>query len=61
MIHKVRGKSGILDLGILQVSCQLMNDGTNHLQMPQFFCTCIVVKMKPQTLFSRISMEKFLQ
>ena len=39
MVHKVGRKSGILDLGVLQISGELMNDGADHLQMAQFFCT----------------------
>ena len=52
MIHKVRSKCRILNLGILQISGQLMHDGSDHLQMTQFFCPCIRFKKElPQVLF----------
>jgi len=46
MIHKVGSKGGILNLGILQISGKLMNNGADHLQMSQFFCTWNWIKMK---------------
>lgn len=49
MIHKVGSKRRILDLTLLQISCELMDDCPNHLQMAQFFCTYKGVKMEPRT------------
>ena len=40
VIHKIGRKGGILNLGILQIPGQLVNDGADHLQVPQFFGTC---------------------
>lgn len=42
MIHKVSVKPGGSDLIFTEVSGELMDDGSNHLQVPQLFC--------PQTL-----------
>lgn len=39
VIHKVGSKGGILNLAVLQIPGQLVNDGTDHFQMPQFFRT----------------------
>lgn len=41
VIHKVRGKGRVLDLGIFQIPGKLMDNGTDHFQVPQFFCTDI--------------------
>ena len=49
VIHKIGSKGRILDLGILQIPCQLMHDGSHHLQMAQFFCTDMGNKMTPET------------
>ena len=37
MIHEIGRKGRILDLGIFQIPCQLMDDCADHLQMPQLF------------------------
>lgn len=47
MIYKVLFKRSTLDILFLQVSCQLVNDGTDHLQVSQFLCTCIGFKAVP--------------
>lgn len=39
VVNKIRGEGRVLDLRILQIPGQLMDDGANHFQMPQFFCT----------------------
>ena len=36
MVHKVGGKGGILDLILFQVPGQLVDDGADHLHVPQF-------------------------
>jgi hypothetical protein len=47
MVHKIGGKCGVLDLGILQISGQLMHNGTDHFQVSQFLCTSKGGKKKP--------------
>ena len=49
MIHKIGSKRRILNLRVLQISGQLMHDCTDHLQMPQLFCTERRVKMEPES------------
>lgn len=39
VIHKVLLQRRAFDILFLQISCQLMNDRTDHFQMPQFLCT----------------------
>ena len=39
MVHKVGGKGGVLDLGVGHFPGELVDDGTNHLQVPEFFGT----------------------
>ena len=51
VIHEIGSKGRVLDLGILQIPGELMDDGPDHLQVSQFFCTCIGTKMKPERLF----------
>ena len=58
VIHEIGGKGRILDLGILQIPGELMDDGSDHLQVSQFFCTCIGTKMKPEHYFLEC-FEKF--
>lgn len=55
VIYKIGGKRGVLDLGIFQISGQLMNDCADHLQMPQFFRTYKLVKMEPEPKNARIA------
>ena len=38
MIHEVGIKPGRFDLILCQITGQLMNDGADHFQMPEFFC-----------------------
>ena len=54
VVHKVRRKGAVLDLAVLQVPGQLMDDSPDHLQVSQFFCTCIGFKQEPPCIcFSR--------
>ena len=41
VIDKIGVKSALFDLVIGQIPCQLVNDRSDHLQMPQFFCADI--------------------
>ena len=41
MIHIIRIKTGFFDLLHRHISCELIDDGTDHLKMCQFFCTDI--------------------
>ena len=45
MINKIRVKTTALDLFFREIFRQLVNDGSNHLQVAQFFCTCSGFKM----------------
>ena len=47
MIHKIRSKGRVFDLLFIQIAGQLMDQGTNHLQVPQFFGTDRGIKMDP--------------
>ena len=38
MVHEIGRKGGILNLRVFQVTGQLMDDGTDHFKVPQFFC-----------------------
>ena len=49
VIHKIGSKGAVLDLGILQISGQLMNNCTNHLQMTKFFRAHIYDKKAPNS------------
>ena len=44
VVDKVGGKCTILNLLVRQLAGQLMNDGSDHLQVAQFLCTHIGVK-----------------
>lgn len=55
MVYKIGSKGRILDLGVLQIPCQLVDDGADHFQMPQFFCTERGCKMKPKISFCGFS------
>ena len=59
MIHKIGRKAAVLNLRIGQLSCQLMNNGADHFQMAQFFCTCIMSKMKPLCIEYLMSQVRF--
>ena len=48
VVHKIGGEGGILDLGILQIPGQLVDNGTDHLQMAQFLSTCRGVNLYPR-------------
>ena len=48
VIHEVGRKGTVLNLAVFQIPGQLMDDGADHFQVSQFFCTCIEVKMKPR-------------
>ena len=47
VVHKVGSEGGILDLMVLQIPGQLVNDGSDHFQVSQFFNTCKGGKMEP--------------
>jgi len=47
VVHKIRRKSRILDLMVFQASRELMDDGSNHLQVSQLFCTYMIVDKTP--------------
>ena len=48
VVDEVGGEGGVLDLGIGHLAGELMDDGADHLQVAQFLCTCIGVKMTPR-------------
>ena len=48
VIHKVGRKGRIQDLGILQIPGQLVDNGTDHLQVAQFLSTCRGVNLYPR-------------
>lgn len=48
VIHEIGGKGAVLDLAVLQVPGQLMNNGPDHLQVPQFLGAYKRVKMEPE-------------
>ena len=37
MVHEIWGKGGILDLGVSHLPGQLMDDGPDHLEVPELF------------------------
>ena len=39
MVNKIGSETGVFDLAVVQISRQLMHNGSNHFQMTQFFCT----------------------
>ena len=47
MIHKVSVKPGGSDLIFTEVSGELMDDGSNHLQVPQLFGSYLVLRNVP--------------
>ena len=48
MVHKVGGKGAVLsDLLIREIAGELVDDGTDHFQVPQFLGTYIGFKMDP--------------
>ena len=55
MVHEVGRKGRILNLRILQISGQLVNNGADHLKMPQFLGTYKRVKMEPEQKNARIA------
>ena len=38
MVDEIWGKGGILDLGIGELTGELVDDSPHHFQMPEFFC-----------------------
>ena len=46
MIDEIGIKAGSFDLILRQITGQLVNDGADHFQMPEFFCACKRVKME---------------
>ena len=40
MIHKIGVKSALFYLLFAEIPGELMDDGPDHLQVPQFLCTC---------------------
>ena len=39
VVNEIWRKSGVFDLTIIEIPCQLMHNRANHLQVTQFLCT----------------------
>lgn len=52
VVYEIGCKAAVFNLGVRQVSGQLVNDGADHLQVPQLFGTCLRNQMTP---ISRLS------
>lgn len=55
VVHEVGIEAAGLDLVLVQVPGQLMDNGTDHLQMSQFLRTYKRVKMEPEAKNARIA------